>query len=486
MSFRAARPPRRRQERQGLGSRRAQAAHRSHAAEGRTAPGSRRARLPPPAGSNASSTPSGRSRRIPGNKALARLNRTEYANAIRDLLAYDPERSSRRCRPTSPSAASTTSPRRSTSRPRCSKAMRKRPCRSAAARWAISRWATARCATRPRAAAAQRRHIEGLAARHARRHRRRAHVSARRRVRVHRQAFLPARGLGQPDGRSSCGATARASTSRSTARRSSSTSAGGFACACPRVRSASRPRSWTSKRCAGVNELYLGEVELGGAIAGVDDRRPVRRDGRRRHAEPPRDLRLQPGLGLPTSAVRGDARSRGSRRAPIAIRLADGSAELASSDGVLRTRAQRRRRLRGRHSIRAVAPARRPALSVSIRERAEGRRGRRRLSHRRSRARVASLVLSLEQHPGRRAARGGRRRAAARSRRCSPRRSSACSPIARVAAVRRELRRPVAEASRARRFPVAGPELDADLRAAFRRETELFVRGRAARDGAAC
>ena len=85
----------------------------------------------------------------PGAKPLARLNRTEYANAIRDLLAYDgsaiasalpPDVDRRRLRQQRR--------RRSACRRRCSKATLQPRCKSAAARSATARWATARFATR--------------------------------------------------------------------------------------------------------------------------------------------------------------------------------------------------------------------------------------------------------------------------------------------------------------------------------------------------
>jgi hypothetical protein len=57
-----------------------------------------------------------------GFKGVSRLNRAEYANAIRDLLATTRAPSSRRCRPMTRSKVSTTSPRRSRCRRRSSKA----------------------------------------------------------------------------------------------------------------------------------------------------------------------------------------------------------------------------------------------------------------------------------------------------------------------------------------------------------------------------
>ena len=86
----------------------------------------------------------------------------------------------------------------------------------------------------------------GPAARHARWNRRRAHVSARRRVRVHRQRTPARRGLGEPD--RATRVVRRPERRRRVQRRSDQRSTGvaGFGCACPRARSGSRPRSWTS------------------------------------------------------------------------------------------------------------------------------------------------------------------------------------------------------------------------------------------------
>ena len=51
-------------------------------------------------------------RTTPGSVVLHRLNRTEYANAIRDLLDLRDRRHRRSCRPTIPPTGSTTSPGR--------------------------------------------------------------------------------------------------------------------------------------------------------------------------------------------------------------------------------------------------------------------------------------------------------------------------------------------------------------------------------------
>ena len=72
-------------------------------------------------------------RSTPGRYVMHRLNRSEYANAVRDLLAVDIDMSRTGCRPTARTSASTTSPRRSEPRRCCSSGTS--PPRSASARW---------------------------------------------------------------------------------------------------------------------------------------------------------------------------------------------------------------------------------------------------------------------------------------------------------------------------------------------------------------
>jgi len=73
----------------------------------------------------------------PGRPAVHRLNRAEYGNAIRDLLALISTRP--RCfRSTIPATASITSPMSSRSLPHCSSATCRWPGWSAAALWATS------------------------------------------------------------------------------------------------------------------------------------------------------------------------------------------------------------------------------------------------------------------------------------------------------------------------------------------------------------
>ena len=100
------------------------------------------------------------------------------------------------------------------------------------------------------------------------------------------------------------------------------------------------------------------------------------------------------------------------------------------------------------------------------------------LSHQRSRAGVAAVVLPVEQHPGRGTARRGRFEARSAGRTCSSGRSAACSPT-RARRTSRAISR--ASGSRLRNLESVDPnvrlfpDFDDNLRQAFRQETELFV-----------
>ena len=85
--------------------------------------------------------------------------------------------------------------------------------------------------------------------------------------------------------------------------------------------------------------------------------------------------------------------------------------------------------LRRRHRERAAVHPDEPEVPVPRRARSGQRRRRRRLSGQRSGARVAAVVLPVEQHPGRSAADRRRRRASSRIRPCSSGRCGGCSPI---------------------------------------------------------
>ena len=77
------------ENRRRLGACRAQGAHGLHAAGRRAAPRARRARSASPRRSSSGSTPRRGPRRIRASRRVSRLNRAEYANAVRDLSAYD-------------------------------------------------------------------------------------------------------------------------------------------------------------------------------------------------------------------------------------------------------------------------------------------------------------------------------------------------------------------------------------------------------------
>ena len=148
----------------------------------------------------------------------------------------------------------------------------------------------------------------------------------------------------------------------------------------------------------------------------------------------------------------------------------------AGPAAVLRARPQRGQ-LRSRHPEGARAAARQLAVPVPHRARAGERRRRHGVSRQRPRARLAAVVLPLEQHPGRRAARrgGGGRLKDPKVLEQQVRRMLA-DPRSRIAG--HQLRGAVAVPARhrgqaARRDPV--PDFDETLRAAMQRETELFV-----------
>ena len=88
-----------------------------------------------------------------------------------------------------------------------------------------------------------------------------------------------------------------------------------------------------------------------------------------------------------------------------------------------------RGRLRGRHSAGAGAHPGVSELPVPDRTRAGERRAGHGLSPQRYRSGVAAVVLPLEQHSRRRAARRGRARHSSQDRRCWSSRSGGCSPI---------------------------------------------------------
>ena len=178
------------------------------------------------------------------------------------------------------------------------------------------------------------------------------------------------------------------------------------------------------------------------------DHGPAQSRRRRRLAELSARLRLPPGEGPPRkTACAKTILSKLARRAyrrPVTDEDIDGAARLLQ-------RGPRRRRLRRRHRAGAAAHPRQPVVPVPHRVRsARGCARRRRLSHQRSRAGLAPVVLPVEQHPRRRAPRPGDAGQAARA-------GGARAPDAAdarrsaLAGVHRQLRRAVAVAAPAAR-----------------------------------
>ena len=122
----------------------------------------------------------------------------------------------------------------------------------------------------------------------------------------------------------------------------------------------------------------------------------------RRHAEPPAGS----SLCRPTSAATKTpcAKQILSTLARRAYRRPVSDDDVRTLIEFYQTRPQGRQ-LRCRHSVRARAHPGRSRLPVPHRARSGGRQGRRAVPAQRSRAGLAAVVLPLEQHPGRRAAR---------------------------------------------------------------------------------
>ena len=204
----------------------------------------------------------------PGAKPLARLNRTEYANAIRDLLAFDARAIAGTLPPDASvggfdniAAALSVSPTLLEGYALAAMQIGRRAVGDRTMGHGETRYAAA-------GGSAQQRHIEGLplgtrgglAVEH------NFPLDAEYELTV--QAALPAAGWDNPTGRlvycngpsvelafNGAPVAARRAAARAAAR------AGGPA--------AHHRRARRRERCAGVNELYVGEVELGGAVTGL-------------------------------------------------------------------------------------------------------------------------------------------------------------------------------------------------------------------------
>ena len=377
----------------------------------------------------------GRAARIPGRPLLHRLNRAEYANAIRDLLGARRRRRRRCCRPTTRRTASTTSPTCSASRRRCSSATCRRPTK-------ISALAVGDPAIRPRqrhlprppgpvAGPAHRR----PAARHAS-----AACSSRHTFPLDGEYVFQVEAVPhEPRHRCAASSTRTSSRSPSTAsactwRRSAATtdfaasldepdrrratpSTRGCSVRVPRQgrparRSASRSSS--STRGAGHAAAAAVPAQLGrhaatatGPPAHRDASRspgPFNADRARRHAEPP----ARSSSAVRRRPRRRSARARGrssrrSRAAPIA-RPVDRRGPRSALLDVLRGGPARRhvRDAASRRALQRILAS--PKFVFRVERDPAGVAAGHGLPHQRPRARVAAVVLPLEQHPRRRAA----------------------------------------------------------------------------------
>ena len=360
----------------------------------------------------------------PGAKPLARLNRTEYANAVRDLLAYDGKAIATALPPDvavggfdNIAAALSVSPTLLEGYAAAAMQIGRRAVGDRTMGHGEVRY-TATGGT------AQQRHDRGLATRHARRHCRRAHLPAGRRVRIRRVGSAAGGRLAKPDRAN--GLVQRTDAGHHVQRR-----------ALPvedprrfRLRVPAGPQHVTvalvdEERCAGVNELYLGEVALGGAVQGLTINGPfnatgpaIRRAGARfSSAIPTRQRRRR--------HVQSGS-SRASRRARIAVPLkpaATSSPSCCSSTDsdakrAVISRSASNTRCRECSWIRvssidssASPPSSRSATSIASR----------------TGARVAAVVFPLEQHSRRGVARLSPRRIGSAIPKCSPGRWSGCS-----------------------------------------------------------
>ena len=211
---------------------------------------------------------------------------------------------------------------------------------------------------------------------------------------------------------------------------------------------------------------YLRSVEISGPFDAT-------RAGR--YAEPAPDFCVPPGEA---SATKRAARGRFSRRWPAA--RSGGRSPMRTCSRCSRSiKRAARKGIRARDRARARGSARQPGVPVPRRARTgEQAAAEPDLSHQRSRAGVAPLVLPVEQHPGRRAAatsasagelrESGGARAAGRRMLADPRADALVSNFVGQWLFLRNLP--------SRRCPIRRriPDFDEDLRQGFRRETELF------------
>ena len=141
------------------------------------------------------------------------------------------------------------------------------------------------------------------------------------------------------------------------------------------------------------------------AAAGGERRGPLQRERDQQHAEPRTAVRLPPGVSRRGAGVRRkDPDESGAARLPASGH----GRRRRGADRLLQAGARERRRLRRRHPLRRRADPVQPVVPVSDRARSGRRPGRRGTPDQRPGARVAPVVLPLEQHPRPEAAGSGR------------------------------------------------------------------------------
>ena len=312
------------------------------------------------------------------------------------------------------------------------------------------------------------------AARHARRHARPPHLPARRRVRVQhrRRPRRRAAGARRHHRRRA------ASRSPNPARLPHAVTAGPHTIGVADRRSAARRRR---RRCL----LGLPRADtasrIGGGVQSVDDHRaPSTPTGAGDTPSRRRIFVCRPAPAAEEDAVRADDPARRWRAAPIAAPVT--AADDRHADGRFYRQGRHERRLRDRHPARARARAGRPALRLPHRRGAGRACRRRRVSHQRSRTRLAAVVLPVEQHSRRRAA--GRWRAKGRLRDAGRARAPGAAHAGRPEGRRRSSTTSPASGCTCASSPACRPkrpDFDDNLRQAFRRETEMLFGSHRAR-----
>ena len=227
-----------------------------------------------------------------------------------------------------------------------------------------------------------------------------------------------------------------------------------------------------------LTQPVLNNVTITGPFGALGTTRPWQ------HAEPERNLRLS-----------ARALVRGRRRAPrrFSRTLARRAYRRPVTDADVRRllafyhEGRPQGGLRGGHRVGAAAAAREPGVPVPHRARSAAGDSEPApdLSRQRFRAGIAAVVLPLEQHPRRRAARRRRRSGELRTPAVLERQVRRMLADPRVAGARHQLRRPVAvsaqPASVRRLEQDLFPDFDDNLRQAMRAETELFFESSRAR-----